>query len=250
MTEVAHPRYPEPTIAEALCEIYFALPPERRWKPSLPGAFFKRIQDEYPEIEPVQQPDLRIDLVQRRVLPPQQRIRFTHTTHSRLIQLSEDIITVNILAPYPGWETMSEVVLDTWRKAREVLEPSAITRIGLRYINRIKRLSDEDRPGDWLRATDYIPPGVLSSLPGFLLRVEVHQDNQNRLIVTVGSDVSDSAGEFGAVIFDIDRIVEREMPPEEQLLVQEMNRLHEDIWKTFAEAKTDKLTRLLEGREP
>ena len=47
----AHPSYPNPTIAEALCEVHWQFPAGREWKSSLPGELFKHIQDEYPEMD-------------------------------------------------------------------------------------------------------------------------------------------------------------------------------------------------------
>src|SRR5262245_19133337 len=96
-------------------------------------------------------------------------------------------------------------------------EHLAITRIGLRYINRIERKSAEDHPGDWLRANEYMAPVVLRSAPAFLSRVEAHLDTENRIIVTLGDQPPAETGGYDAIIFDIDRIIEREPPPEQNV---------------------------------
>jgi len=253
-TKTTHPSYPSPTIVEALCEVHFRLPPEKPWKPSLPGEFFKCIQDEYPEMEPLQEMGLQFEIgplgLGQKILPPRPRMRFKHASRPLLVQLAENVLTVNVLAPYTGWDTMSRDVLDVWRQARDVLEPSAIIRIGLRYINRIERQSADDHPGNWLKASDYIAPVVLRSTPEFLSRVEAHLDAKNRIIVTLGNQPPAAASGYGAIIFDIDRIVERELPPGEDALSPEMNRLHEHVWQVFASAKGDKLERLLKGKRP
>jgi len=251
-TKTTHPSYPNPTIVEALCEVHFRLPPEKPWKASLPGEFFKCIQDDYPEMEPLQEMGLQFEIgplgLGQKILPPRPRMRFKHASRPLLVQLAENVLTVNVLAPYPGWDTMSRDVLDVWRRAEEVLKPSAITRIGLRYINRIERQSAEDHPGDWLRANEYIAPAVLRSAPAFLSRVEAHLDAENRIVVTLGNQPPAAASGYGAIIFDIDLIIERELPPEQNVLSSEMNRLHEHVWQVFVSAKGDKLERLLKGR--
>lgn len=251
-TKIPHPSYSNPTIVEAVCEMHFRLPPEKPWKASLPGEFFKRIQDEYPEMEPLQEMGLEFEFgplgLGQKFLPPRPRMRFKHASRPLLVQLAENVLTVNVLAPYPGWNTVSRDVLDVWRRAREVLEPLTITQVGLRYINRIERRSANDHPGNWFRANDYIAPGVLCSTTGFLSRVEVHLDAENRIIVTLGDPPAATAGGYGAIIFDIDRILERELLPERDALSSEMNRLHEDVWHVFTSAKGDKLERLLKGR--
>jgi len=205
-------------------------------------------------MEPLQEMGLQFEIgplgLGQKILPPRPRMRFKHASRPLLVQLAENVLTVNVLAPYTGWDTMSRDVLDVWRQARDVLEPSAIIRIGLRYINRIERQSADDHPGNWLKASDYIAPVVLRSTPEFLSRVEAHLDAKNRIIVTLGNQPPAAASGYGAIIFDIDRIVERELPPGEDALSPEMNRLHEHVWQVFASAKGDKLERLLKGKRP
>ena len=96
-------------------------------------------------------------------------------------------------------------------------------------------------------ATDYIPHGILSSEPGFLLRIQTHLNSENILIITLGDTESEFEGGHGAIIFDIDRIVEREILPGQDL-EQEMDRLHADVWDVFSSAKSEKLDRFLNRR--
>ncbi len=103
-----------------------------------------------------------------------------------------------------------------------------MNRIGLRYINRINKETEQDRPGTWLVANDYISAGLLRSEPGFLLREEIHLDAENILIITLGDPKSDLDAGHRAIIFDM-----------------EMDRLHADVWEVFSSAKGEKLEALL-----
>ena len=241
-----HPNYPYPTITEAVCDIHFRLSSANKWKPSLPGELFKHIQHDYPEMEPVLEVGLQLEVgpggTSTRILPPPQLMRFKHGTRPLILQLAENAFSISVLSPYPGWEVMRQDALTAWRQVEEVLMPEAINRIGLRYINRIEKETISDRAGDWLEATEYIPQGILHSEAGFLLRVQTHLNAQNMLIITLGDTESESKD--GSIIFDIDRIVEKE-PLGGQELEQEMDRLHTDIWNIFSSAKGEKLERLL-----
>lgn len=251
--EVHHPSYPNPTIAEALCEIHFRLAPEKPWKPSLVGEFFKAIQAEFPEMEPVQELGLQVEVgaggVSQRVLPPRSRIRFKHRERPLLLQLIEGTLTVNLLPKYPGWERMRQDIVDAWKKAMETLNAQAIRRIGLRYINRIVRQSESERPSDWLEPTDFIPAGLLRSAHGFLARNEVQLDRENRIIVTLGDQPPDGDAPSGAIVFDIDRIVERDLPTSEEAVFRETDSLHEHVWQEFSKAQGEKLRAFLNQRQ-
>ena len=80
-----------------------------------------------------------------------------------------------------------------------------------------------------------------------LSRVEARLDAENRVIVTLGDQGAIPSEARGAFIFDIDRIVEKDLPVEVEAITAEARRLHDDIWEIFDSAKTDKLERLLQG---
>jgi uncharacterized protein (TIGR04255 family) len=247
-----YPTYPNPTITEAVCDIHFRLPQEKEWKPSFPGELFKHIQNEYPEMEPMLEMGLQFEFgplgTGTKFVPQRQKVRFKHGTRPLILQLAENSLSSSSLAPYQGWEVMRRDVLAAWQRVEEVLQPEVINRIGLRYINRIEKETQQDRAGTWLVANDYISDGVLRSEPGFLLREEVHLDTENILIITLGDPKSDVDIGHGAIIFDIDRIVEREVLARQGVLAQEMDRLHADVWKVFSSAKGEKLEALLSRR--
>jgi uncharacterized protein (TIGR04255 family) len=248
-----HPTYPNPIITEAVCDIHFRLPQEKEWKPSFPGELFKHIQNEYPEMEPVLEMALQFEFgplgTGTKFVPQRQKVRFKHGTRPLILQLAENSLSISTLSPYQGWKVMRRDVLAAWQRVEEVLQPEIIYRIGLRYINRIEKETNQDRPDTWLVPNDYISNGILRSEPGFLLRVETHLDTENILIITLGDTKSGVDTEHGAIIFDIDRIVEREILTGQEVLEQEMERLHTDVWKVFSSAKSEKLETLLSRRQ-
>lgn len=244
-----HPTYPNSTIAEAVCDIHFQL---KEWEPSLPGELFKQIQDEYPEMEPVVEMGVQFEFgpsgTGTKISPQTQKVRYKHISRPLILQLAENNLSISILPPYRGWRLMKEDVLAAWQRIEEVLQPTKIFRIGLRYINRIEKETEQDRAADWLATNDFIPKGILQSEKGFLLRAQTHLNAENLIIVTLGDTPTTSETRFGDIIFDIDRIVEREIQPQPDLLNQEMDRLHFDVWNIFASARGEKLSQLLNRR--
>ncbi len=248
-----HAKYANPTITEAICEIHFRLPQSREWKPSLPGAIFKQLQDEFPIIEPVLEMGLQFEIgpsgTSTKILPPPQKFRFRHATRPLVLQIAENTFSINILAPYPGWKDTRTYALATWQKVEDVLKPEIISRVGLRYINRIAKETAQDRPKDWLMATEYIPEGILHSEAGFLLRLQSHLNRENTLIITLGDTTPDAESIHGAIIFDLDRTVEREIIAKQGILEDSMDLLHNDIWNVFSSASGEKLEAFLRRSE-
>lgn len=245
------PTYPNPTITEAVCDIHFRLSSSSDWKPSSPGELFRRIYDEYPEMEPILEMGLQFELGPQgtgtKVAPQRQRVRFKHKNRPLVLQLAEDSMSLSTLAPYQGWQVMQNDVLNAWQNVENVVQPELITRVGLRYINRIQKTDEQEKPYSWLKANDYIPDGILRSDIGFLLRVETHLNKENVLIITLGDTKPDKDAQFGTIIFDIDRIIEGDIVPQHLFLRQEIERLHSAVWDIFSSARSKKLEDFLQG---
>ncbi|OQA15017.1 MAG: hypothetical protein BWY64_03025 [bacterium ADurb.Bin363] len=179
-------------------------------------------------------------------LPPQQWVRYKNTSNNLILQLTEGIMAVNILK-YSGWENAHNDILDCWKKVSKITTPKGINRIGLRYINRIKRDSSDEKPDVWLKTNKYIPDAVLSSQSGFLSRIEVSNDNFSRIIVTLGEIEKSPVIKEKDIILDIDCIVEKAIKPLKKDISKEINTLHELAWQVFSGTIGDKLERLLKG---
>ena len=251
-TKQPHPTYPNPAIIEALCEIHLRLEGGVVWKPSLVGDLFKELQPDFPELEPV--PELGIEFsvrdaaIEQRLLAPRTRFRFKHCARPLFAQLGPGVFSMNVLAPYPGWSTFKEDILRTWSHATAVVNPVTVTRVGLRYINRIFKTNERQEPAEWLRANAFLPAAALTSCPGFSARTESAADGANRTIVTLRDERPGESSRYGAIILDIDRIIEESTPPDAETLGPRVDALHEDVWTLFDDATTDELETVLRRR--
>lgn len=244
----AHPSYDRPTIQEAICEIRFRLPDGIAWNQLWFSDFFKHVQDQFPRFEPVTPPSnfqlVVGSLIQQTASP--HIVRYHHRERQLLIQLSQDRIVVNILPEYPGWNQMSKDINYAWGKVSEIVEPALVSRLALRYINRIEKSAPNQPLGYWLKSNNYIPPAILDSLPVFSANVSARLSDTDRLNVGVTDQLMPSIG-HGAFLFDIDRIKEGETSADMSIVEGEIFRLHENVWEVFNSAKGDNLEDLLKG---
>lgn len=242
-----HPSYPNPTIQEAICEIHFPVASDVAWSPAKPTPLLERLRDQYPELETVTEQGLAFAIGPTGPVPqfssPQLKLKFQHRTAPLAIQIWQNKFTINAVRPYMGWTQLKAELLRVWPLVSEVIAPTSITRLGMRYINRINRLSATESPGHWILENDVVPKAVLTSGPSFLSRLEKRLDRHNRLIVTLAHDTSVAAEPFGSLIFDIDRIREQEIAAAD--VGSKVEEMHEDIWTIFANAKSPALERLL-----
>ncbi len=243
---ISHPSYSNPTIKEALCEIHFVLPKDRSWDPTLFGRFYTRIQNDFPEMEPVAESSLRLQLQSGRVefMPARSRMRYLHASRNILLQLASGVLGVNVLPKYEGWDSMKNDINQVWSWAEEVLEPQGVSRVGLRYINFIPRSEPSERPSEWLSPNEYIALAVLDSLPGGFARSEIRTDLDRRSVVTLGEAAEEDADNL---VLDIDCIAEN--LNSSLYLDDVIDSLHDNVWIIFESFMTQRLVNFLEGGE-
>ena len=237
-----HPTYPNPIIQEALCEIQFRQPDGSNWDPACLSQFYKEIQSDYPTFEPILQMALVLQEGPQgfqgiHPAAPQQKMRYKHSNGTRILQLGDGIFTVNLLPPYPGWKEMSGIILEAWSKVLAVINIKEISRIGLRYINRINKENADEKPLAWLEPSDYIAKSVLSSFPGFLSRSETCIENDRKVVVTF-ADMDEPEESY---VLDIDCIATKIMGSDSSAIGAEIEHLHQIEWDVFSASKTERL---------
>lgn len=170
-------QYKNPSIIEALCEFRFK--PDMPWDATVFGRYYERVRKEYPEREELQ--DFEATIGQReggevvQGLRRSPRMRFYTEDRSRLLQVGERLLVVNVLPPYPHWDGFQRVIFKALEKWNEIVDSSpTLDQVTLRYIDRFEHKAEGFRLGDWIRCG---PQGARSTVRA--------------------SDLSDAAGGVG-----------------------------------------------------
>jgi uncharacterized protein (TIGR04255 family) len=88
-------------------------------------------------------------------------IQYLQEDEKLFMQVGAKVLTVNRLAPYMSWQEFKPLIQQAFQAYSGQASPKAITRIGLRYINRI------ELPGDKVDLKDILEfrPHVGDALP-------------------------------------------------------------------------------------
>jgi len=129
-------KYKKPPLTEAVFELFFN---SSNWSPAIPGMFYNLVKDKYPIITQspggfgvsfgpgsIQMGPGNNDLTQ-----------FKSTDGSSIIQLSNNLFTVNKLPEYGGWNSYKALILEAVENLKKVLDLTKLNRIGLKAINKI-----------------------------------------------------------------------------------------------------------------
>jgi|SRR5882724_1051657 len=103
---------------------------------------------------------------------------FLRTLDQKTIaQFRVDGVTFNRLQPYTSWDELFPKAMELWRLSCSISIPDAITRLAVRYINRIVLPTGAGAFETYLRTAPVIPPELPQYLSSFLTRVTIHDPN-------------------------------------------------------------------------
>jgi uncharacterized protein (TIGR04255 family) len=195
-------------IAEALLDIRVRLPHEIDL-PKLAN-FQDAIKDRYPskqqrmawqssvKIKPGTQPHIEASG------GPQGFIFFSGDKR-QAVQSRVDGFTFSRFKPYKTWDALRTEAQELWQRYVEVAMPEKVTRIALRYINRIEIPLPIDAFNEYILTVPEVAPGLPQALAGFFMQLVLPQPNINaNAIITETIEPPSANGEILPLILDID----------------------------------------------
>ncbi|OFZ15716.1 MAG: hypothetical protein A2Z20_08975 [Bdellovibrionales bacterium RBG_16_40_8] len=242
------PNFNYPTIAEALCEIHFQTEDGGGLSSTGLDALSDVLKSDFPtpKDQELQQFEAVIGSNGVSVKPvgtPTKKRMFKHRTRDHLIQVSQNILTINELNAYPGWKIFEPDIYFSIDAICKVAKISQINRIGLRYINKVPR-DPKDAVGSWLKENAYYPNGILKYTHKFASRFEFRHDSEVRAIVSIAEGQDDKGNQ--PILFDIDCIIESELPMNKNKLSPALDRVHNLSWDVFGNSLTERYKSYLE----
>ena len=165
-------QYKNPPFVEALCEFTFQ---SKRWDWTIPGLMYHRISKDFPKKR--QQEWFGMQLSKgsgesQKLQHGIDKMQFLEEKERKIIQLSPNLLAINMLAPYLGWTTFKKDILRNIRIYYEIANPEKIKKISLRYINHINFDSEIDDK-DYFSITPKLPSPIPDVLSGIFLRYHI-----------------------------------------------------------------------------
>ncbi len=227
-----HRHLPNAPITEALLDLRVELPGGRTVEDL--DSFHGLIKDRYPTCEPRIQFQAQLNPVAGVTREERTRLGSLCWTSDRLmgVQARVDGFTMSRLKPYEDWEQIRDEARRLWATYVEVASPTRITRVAVRYINRMEL----PRPVEFEQYLTTFPKlgdGCPQSISGLLMRVLVAHERGSAWI-TEAIDEQGITESAVPVILDIDAFREVDLPIEDAdgawAALEELHRLKNDVF--------------------
>jgi uncharacterized protein (TIGR04255 family) len=146
---------------------------------------------------------------------------FKTADEKTIVQFRVDGFTFNRLRPYTSWTELFPQALDLWRLYSSVSRPEVITRLAVRYINRVPLPAGATTFETYLRAAPVIPSELPQSISSFLTRVTIY-DPQIDIAAHVAQALEPNTQEQRLmVILDIDVYKQSEFAIDDDPMIEQ-----------------------------
>lgn len=171
--------------------------------------------------------------------------RYTSTDGKQIMQARLDGFTFSRLTSYESWEKLREEAYRLWQLYAKVTTPELITRVALRYINRLKIPLSLKNFNEYITAPPFVPGSLPQGLASFLTRVVVPiPDSRVTAIITQALEpvITDTT----SVILDIDVFDECLFNADGVEAWESIENLREVKNKFFFESITEEMAKICE----
>lgn len=241
--------YEHAPITEAVIELQCELPPETRTSDLLKVC--DQIKSDYPKKSDQHEAQVVLDVLAGNSSSAQRLIGYRLLSHDerQIVQVRLNAFAFSRLAPYDRWETMRAEAVRLWTIYRNSLSPARITRIGVRYINRVDVPSQNPDQGIDLDQYFETAPRIAASLPqrmtNFFMRLQIPINGTGATAIVTETAVQSPTAGLVSTILDIDTFVQTDHFDEESAW-KAADFLRDQKNKFFEACITDKVRELIQ----
>lgn len=212
-------RYPRAPIAEAVIDLH--VEPRDGLALADLESFAAEVQRDYPTRKKRFQAQGRIEIGDQLSTSASSRQvgwAFVTSDEKHVVQASLDEFTFSRLAPYESWDPFRCEARRWWRVYRQLTAPQRVTRLGVRYINRIDIPAAHVEMKDYFRTSPEISPDLPQTMEAFFLHVTLPQDDIDCHAVLNETVVPSVTAGTTSVVLDIDLFRMAEVPADDQAI--------------------------------
>ena len=172
--------------------------------------------------------------------------RFVNIDKRRVVQASKNGFSYSILSPYVGWEEFSSEARTLWERYRSHINPLSVTRIGIRYINRLDVPLQSIELKEYLATFPEIAEGIPHVLNRYFMQLVIPIDSIKSTAIINQALVPPQVSGTTSIMLDIDLFRDQDAPQDEIQIWETLERLREVKNQIFNSTLTEKAKELIQ----
>ena len=193
-----------------LIEVVFQINYKCEWKDDFHSQFYEKIKVGFPEKKELSDFAISFKVGKDAQVSQNQGekyFQFFNNDKNRLIILKPTFLSLHVLSDYDGWENFNELISLVSGCLIEILQLSNIERIGLKYLNRINILKQNEiiKETDYFNYSINLPKNLKTQKDTNLLNVSslIGFNEAGHLLYTL-KHTNDFEDDFLSYILDLD----------------------------------------------
>lgn len=214
-------------IVEAVID--FRVPPSSGIQPSAFSELTATIGKKYSKSESINLIETRFGIDRGKMLDPAQsqtELGWKYSAETEIVQFRINGFTFSKVAPYTTWGEVFGEAFRLWQVYLNIAKPVQLTRIAVRYINKMQVEGDR-KIGDFLEAPPTLPPTLSSTVLDFLTRVHLADQKRGAAAIVVQALEPQLDPTLMSLYVDIDAYHLASLEPDSPRLPEIFQRLRE-----------------------
>ena len=231
-----------PPIVEALVDLRASVPGD----PKMFNALADELKDEFPAKEERRDFEAKIEIKDGKLVS--QRVgssdfggvQVANVDRTIYAQYRPDGFTLNNMKGYMGGDQLIDKALTLWELLVERANPKSVSRVALRYINRLELpVKDGDEFTRYLTSPPELPEGAPQQVSQFLSRIVGHDEQRQATAVVIQQLKGQRGRQPIAITVDVDVFRTGDFPVDSAVLREILGSLRMLKNKTFFSLLTD-----------
>ena len=237
--------YNKAPIIEALIDIKTKLP-----EGSKLSDLAKELKKDFPNQEPINvgMAEIHLNMTKNKsslsTSSENIGIKLSSDNSPYVLQLKNNGFTFSILKEYNNWDDFSKKAKSFWNKYNKMFKPERVSRVAVRYINRIDIPSLKFDLEDYFETYPRVLKDNKGSLASFFLQAQIPQEEYGGMAVINQTVTEPSSPGYTSVILDIDVFDPKGFAPSSKELWERVGVLRKqknDIFESSITKKTREL---------
>ncbi len=160
---------------------------------------------------------------------------------TEVVQGRLDGFTFSRLKPYRNWEHLRDQTKSAWDVYRRVVNPSLVTRIAVRYINRLELPLPISGFDEWVSTRAEIASGLPQGVAGFFMKLHIPFDQPPGFANVIQALEVGEYDKTLPLIFDIDAVAPEEFAPADEAIwrrLEDLRRIKNGVFFKSITTKT------------
>jgi uncharacterized protein (TIGR04255 family) len=163
------------------------------------------------------------------ITPVKQGFVFQSPDQHRLFVAQGGGFSFSQLPPYDSWEVFAAKGKELWTTYKDMARPKAVTRLALRYVNRLEVPMPLPDFEEYLRIAPKIPEELPQGISHFFIQYQIpYPDIGAKAVINIGM-IEPPANDILPILLDIDVFREHDVPQDES-----------EIWNYFEDLRVTK----------